>query len=268
MANAKLRSYGLTSDFDYNPHINFSNNIRADYSVVDLNRMLSERPQPLKLSGLRLEDAHKTSTKTVAALAPDGSYSGIHSGDTIRFTVNDRIHEMRAPSPLRGRKPVTVMVTRGVPSIKPEGLVFGEADPAAVAKLSRLATRTDPFRLTDAFMDVPLEAYPGKDGTCVGSGVLFWAASTDRMLFVKRSMDSDSPGMWCCLGGGVEIGETIEQGARREVVEEGGYSKPYKLRPMHKTENGGTYVYHNHFARGLKNSTHPLEPCQVARVFE
>jgi 8-oxo-dGTP pyrophosphatase MutT (NUDIX family) len=83
--------------------------------------------------------------------------------------------------------------------------------------------------------------------TGVGAGVLFVARSTGRVLFVKRSSRCDEPNTWCCLGGGVEYGETIEQGLRREVFEEGGYSGIYKLIPFAVARSNG-FVYHNFFS--------------------
>ena len=113
-------------------------------------------------------------------------------------------------------------------------------------RLVRLAERRDPYRASDDFMDVPLTAFP--DGsTHVGSGVLFCCKATSRMLFVLRSKTSESPGTWCCIGGGVEPGETVEQGCRREVAEEARYTLPYSLIPMHKCVSDN-YVFHNYFA--------------------
>lgn len=90
------------------------------------------------------------------------------------------------------------------------------------------------------------EVYAGRM-TGVGAGVLFCARDTKRMLFVLRSPTCESPNTWCCLGGGVEPGETIEQGVRREVMEEGGYSGPYELVKM-DVDDQGDFTYHNHFA--------------------
>ena len=83
--------------------------------------------------------------------------------------------------------------------------------------------------------------------TGVGAGVLFCARDTGRVLFVLRSPNCESPNTWAGLGGGVEQGETIEQGVRREVQEEGGFSDPYDLIHMHSDDQGG-FVFHNHFA--------------------
>jgi dATP pyrophosphohydrolase len=83
--------------------------------------------------------------------------------------------------------------------------------------------------------------------TGVGAGVLFCARDTGRVLFVLRSPSCESPNTWCGLGGGVESGETIEQGVRREVQEEGGFSDPYDLVHMH-SDDQGDFTFHNHYA--------------------
>lgn len=84
-----------------------------------------------------------------------------------------------------------------------------------------------------------------------GAGVLFYCPNTQRFLLLKRSVAGDSPGTWCCPGGGVENNETIEQAARRECEEEMQLARDseYTLHHMHRdfnSENG--YCFHNHFA--------------------
>jgi 8-oxo-dGTP pyrophosphatase MutT (NUDIX family) len=120
------------------------------------------------------------------------------------------------------------------------------ATTSIIQPLINCATKHDPLRKGPNFMNIPLTAQP--DGsTHVGAGVLFYCQSTGRMLFVLRSPTSESPGTWCGVGGGVEAGETVEQGCRREVAEETRYTLPFTLMPMHKcvSEN---YVFHNYFA--------------------
>ena len=56
-----------------------------------------------------------------------------------------------------------------------------------------------------------------------GAGVLL--THGDRALFLKRSPKArDHQGEWCCPGGSMENGETAEQAARRETIEETGVS--------------------------------------------
>lgn len=83
--------------------------------------------------------------------------------------------------------------------------------------------------------------------TGVGAGVLFCARDTKRMLYVLRSSTCESPNTWCCLGGGVEPGESLEEGVRREVMEEAGFSGQYDLIPMH-VDVQGDFTFHNYFA--------------------
>jgi ADP-ribose pyrophosphatase YjhB (NUDIX family) len=56
----------------------------------------------------------------------------------------------------------------------------------------------------------------------VAVGVVLLDAQ-DRVLLVKRARPP-SPGRWTVPGGGVELGETLEQAALRELAEETGLS--------------------------------------------
>jgi 8-oxo-dGTP pyrophosphatase MutT (NUDIX family) len=49
----------------------------------------------------------------------------------------------------------------------------------------------------------------------------------DRVLLLRYA--DRGKYYWCPVGGGVEAGETIEQAARREVVEETGFAAPFEL---------------------------------------
>lgn len=84
--------------------------------------------------------------------------------------------------------------------------------------------------------------------TGLGAGTTFMARDTGRFLFLKRSADGDEPGTWCNCGGGVEDGESVEQGARREAVEEIGYGEPYDLIPMDVHTHPDGFTYHNFFS--------------------
>ena len=81
--------------------------------------------------------------------------------------------------------------------------------------------------------------------TGVGAGALVYAQDTGRVLLCLRSDRCDDPNTWCCPGGGVEKGETIHQGLRREFVEEIGFSGEMKLIHYHTSESPD-FVYHNH----------------------
>lgn len=59
------------------------------------------------------------------------------------------------------------------------------------------------------------------DEAVKAAGIVFTAPG-GKALFVKRAGDGDHPGEWCFPGGRLEPGETFEQAARREALEETG----------------------------------------------
>ncbi|MDR6389221.1 NUDIX domain-containing protein [Paraburkholderia phenoliruptrix] len=66
------------------------------------------------------------------------------------------------------------------------------------------------------------------------------------VLFQRRGPDADHPGEWCIAGGKIEDGETPEEAARRETLEEVGY-EPDKLIKLGTTSDGDvefTTFYH------------------------
>lgn len=81
-------------------------------------------------------------------------------------------------------------------------------------------------------------------GTGLGAGCLFYCPKTGRYLLVKRSETCDEPNTWACLGGGIEVGETIEEGLLRECKEEGGFTGEVDLQPMYVSEQPN-FTYHN-----------------------
>lgn len=54
------------------------------------------------------------------------------------------------------------------------------------------------------------------------AGILF-LSQAGRVLLLQRSDEGDMAGTWCIPGGKIEDGETPEQAAVREVLEETGY---------------------------------------------
>jgi len=56
-----------------------------------------------------------------------------------------------------------------------------------------------------------------------GAGCLIFCRSTDRFLMIRRSDLVPVANTWSLPGGSVDHGETPEQAARREVMEEIGY---------------------------------------------
>ena len=61
-----------------------------------------------------------------------------------------------------------------------------------------------------------------------GAGILFLTADK-RALFLRRGNGGDYPGHWCFPGGTQEKGETAEECAKREAVEELGFLPGGKL---------------------------------------
>jgi 8-oxo-dGTP pyrophosphatase MutT (NUDIX family) len=67
-----------------------------------------------------------------------------------------------------------------------------------------------------------------------------------NVLFLRRGNGGDHPGEWAFPGGGVEAGESPEDAARRETMEETGY-EPHKLIQIAKASDGAvefTTFYH------------------------
>ena len=61
------------------------------------------------------------------------------------------------------------------------------------------------------------------------AGIVLYAEDTGRYGLQQRSNEINDPGLWAAWGGGREPGESLEQCARRELAEEGGYTGPIKL---------------------------------------
>jgi 8-oxo-dGTP pyrophosphatase MutT (NUDIX family) len=102
-------------------------------------------------------------------------------------------------------------------------------------------------RLADGARIVSASLIKSGRETGFGGGVLLWCQSTGRFLFIKRSDTGDEPGTWCVPGGGIEDGETIDQGTKRELAEECGYEEPIELLFMHRDVQPN-FIFHNHMA--------------------
>lgn len=94
-----------------------------------------------------------------------------------------------------------------------------------------------------SYSDIRRAVLAGK-ATGKGAGILFYAIKTRRFLLVKRSDEGDWSGTWACLGGGVDPGESIKEGALREAFEEGAFDGDVELVPLHVSEQPD-FVYHN-----------------------
>ncbi len=81
--------------------------------------------------------------------------------------------------------------------------------------------------------------------TGLGAGILFYAKDTGRFLIGKRSASCEAPNTWANFGGGVEEGESPEQGARREAWEEAGFKGAVALTPMYLSRQQN-FTYHNY----------------------
>lgn len=74
------------------------------------------------------------------------------------------------------------------------------------------------------------------------------------VLIQHRSDDAPvAPGLWALSGGGIEEGETPEEAARRELLEEAGLTVPGPLTlfwsgTLHSPANDGSYVEYAFFA--------------------
>lgn len=72
------------------------------------------------------------------------------------------------------------------------------------------------------------------------SGIAFVDYLNGKILLGKRSAASSEPNRWSVFGGKVEQGETNEEGARREVLEETGIDYDGNLTNIH-SKNKFTY---------------------------
>lgn len=97
------------------------------------------------------------------------------------------------------------------------------------------------FKLKPLASNVRLRA---DRSTGKGAGAVIISAASKRCLWVKRSMDSEAPGTWANLGGGVDLGETIVQGLRRELYEEGGIDQQIAFTPFYKSIQPN-FTYYN-----------------------
>ena len=74
------------------------------------------------------------------------------------------------------------------------------------------------------------------------AGCVIVAEDTGRWCLQQRSDTVSDPGVWSTWGGGREPSETLEQCVRRELAEEGGYTGPLKLEPLHANKQYATFM--------------------------
>jgi 8-oxo-dGTP pyrophosphatase MutT (NUDIX family)/predicted GNAT family acetyltransferase len=74
------------------------------------------------------------------------------------------------------------------------------------------------------------------------AGIVLYAEDTGRYGLQQRSNTVNDPGMWAAWGGGRDPGESLEQCARRELAEEGGYTGPIELQRLGENSQYVTFL--------------------------
>lgn len=74
------------------------------------------------------------------------------------------------------------------------------------------------------------------------AGIVLYAEDTGRYGLQQRSDSINDGGLWAAWGGGREPGESLEQCARRELAEEGGYTGPIKLKRLAENSEYVTFI--------------------------
>jgi 8-oxo-dGTP pyrophosphatase MutT (NUDIX family)/predicted GNAT family acetyltransferase len=86
--------------------------------------------------------------------------------------------------------------------------------------------------------------YLEEDDTQDAAGIVLYAEDTGRYGLQQRSETVGDPGVWAAWGGGREPGESLEQCARRELAEEGGYTGPIHLEHLGENSRYVTFLGH------------------------
>jgi 8-oxo-dGTP pyrophosphatase MutT (NUDIX family) len=77
------------------------------------------------------------------------------------------------------------------------------------------------------------------------AGVLVVAASTGRVLLALRSSSVRNGGTWAVFGGGIDRGESLEEAAARELLEEAGLDydeADFQMIHERFKDDGGVYT--------------------------
>ena len=93
-------------------------------------------------------------------------------------------------------------------------------------------------QLSDSFVHDDLT----EDRNQGAAGIILYAEDTGRYGLQQRSDSINDPGVWAAWGGGREPGETLEQCARRELVEESGYTGPVELHFLASNPKYTTFI--------------------------
>ena len=79
-----------------------------------------------------------------------------------------------------------------------------------------------------------------------GAGVLIYCKPTKRFLIPFRSRSVNEPHTYGIFGGAMDEGETPEESAERELVEESGYNGKFELFPAYiYVSPNKTFTYYN-----------------------
>ena len=80
-----------------------------------------------------------------------------------------------------------------------------------------------------------------------GAGLLLRyapAGAQPRFLLALRSRSVDEPATWGIPGGAIRDGESPESAARREMIEEIGHLRPYRIAAAEVQDCGGGWLFH------------------------
>lgn len=119
--------------------------------------------------------------------------------------------------------------------------------------------------------DPPSRArYPSHPQVAVGAVVIH----NNRALLVKRH-NSPSKGMWAIPGGSVELGETLQEAAEREIKEETGLiikaKNPVLTFDVVERDKNGRILFHyvivDLMADYVRGKPHPADDAEDARWF-
>lgn len=80
------------------------------------------------------------------------------------------------------------------------------------------------------------------------AGCLFFAKDSGKFLLAQRSEGVLEPGTWSTWGGALDVGESPQEGVRREIYEEAGFDVDVELVPMAVFEHESGFRYHNFIA--------------------
>ena len=125
-------------------------------------------------------------------------------------------------------------------------LTFTADEPSRRALYTRMAKRLLPaWELQQdgkEFKLVAPETVSEDINEPLAAGCVIVAEDTGRWCLQQRSNTVNDPGLWSTWGGGREPGETLEQCVRRELAEEGGYTGPLRLEPLHSNAQYATFM--------------------------